>query len=942
MRRAIWFVVVLGMTIVPVNTLTTTGGAAQAAPNTGVAAGTSPAESPPSIVAPAPGNVSGGRSAGVLCEGGGRFLVEGEPVLLEGEKRIRISAVSISGQQVSLGPAFPPVPISLHLSELGTMVSAHWPASSDLPRGAQLRGVIASTCTILDAVLHVPGQGQGTGFQAALALCREGGEECAPEDLAARNFQRWLGVFQPRAFPLGYIPKGALGKAQAELASAQLADDQWVSIGPAPVHLVADDIDIATINSGRVQAIAVEPGTEPETGHWLIGAAQGGIWETDDFGETWEPRADDQPSLIIGAIAFAPGMPNVVYAGTGAYYPSYFTDPAGAGLLKSTDGGTTWGLLAAGTFGGLGFSSIRVSPADPGTIVAATANPAAYDSSNNYTPPSNPKPGVYRSTDGGQNWDRELAGDATDLVAHPNDFSHQYAALGNQQGSAANGVYRSMDGGMAWTAISGPWIAKVGGVGETRLALSPSAPDVLYVSIRDATNGKGKDGHLLGLWKTQNAWAPVPTWVEIPWNGPPNVDYVIGHSNHVITVHPAFPDVLYAGGVSLWKYYDGTWVEYGEEAVDIHADQDALAWDGLRLLVGNDGGVYSRVEPPSILASAWTQHNTNLAIALLHGGAVHPEAPDRPLAGAWDEGVMQRDPFASSWSFFGDKTSYTGGDGQGAFFGSDPQRFGMQFVDTIQRTKDGGMTVEAVANQFLDSPKLTAFLHLAGVMRRCPADENIVLLPMVTLWRTDNFFSALTGQDVAWAEDAQFITFPTMATAVAFAPSDATCGTYAVATNTGGIFLHRPVGGPLFWFDLDLGHQLPGRYVTGLAFSPMSADTLYVTFSGFDEGTPGEPGHVFKTTNATAPMPTWADVSPPVNLPYTSVVVAPPPSATVYVGTDMGLWVSDDGGANWAHAGPASGLPNVPVYDIAVDPCGVTAFTWGRGAFRSAVPYVCP
>jgi photosystem II stability/assembly factor-like uncharacterized protein len=79
-----------------------------------------------------------------------------------------------------------------------------------------------------------------------------------------------------------------------------------------------------------------------------------------------------------------------------------------------------------------------------------------------------------------------------------------------------------------------------------------------------------------------------------------------------------------------------------------------------------------------------------------------------------------------------------------------------------------------------------------------------------------------------------------------------------------------------------------------------------------------------------------------VNLPANVVVIDPASANTVYVGTDMGIWESDDGGATWKHAGPANGLPNVEVRDIAIDPCGVTAFTWGRGAFRNSAPFVCP
>jgi hypothetical protein len=96
--------------------------------------------------------------------------------------------------------------------------------------------------------------------------------------------------------------------AQQGTIPATLETARWVNIGPAPI------LDGPTPMSGRVADIAVDPG---DRGHWLIGAAQGGIWETRDAGTTWTPRTDDQVSLAMGAIAFAPSDPRIVYAGTG-------------------------------------------------------------------------------------------------------------------------------------------------------------------------------------------------------------------------------------------------------------------------------------------------------------------------------------------------------------------------------------------------------------------------------------------------------------------------------------------------------------------------------------------------------------------------------------------------------------------------------------------------
>src|SRR5262249_18402664 len=159
--------------------------------------------------------------------------------------------------------------------------------------------------------------------------------------------ERWWWRFQQRAYPLEDIPEGALFRAfeqirQADAEASSRAStlraqaSRWVGVGPAPVQ----GGQIGTTGntrpmSGRVNAIAVDPS---DSRHWLVGADGGGIWETKDEGATWAARTDAQVSLSMGAIAFAPSDPRTVYAMTGSELFSGFAY-AGAGLLKSTDGG---------------------------------------------------------------------------------------------------------------------------------------------------------------------------------------------------------------------------------------------------------------------------------------------------------------------------------------------------------------------------------------------------------------------------------------------------------------------------------------------------------------------------------------------------------------------------------------------------------------------------
>ena len=118
-----------------------------------------------------------------------------------------------------------------------------------------------------------------------------------------------------------------------------------------------------------------------------------------------------------------------------------------------------------------------------------------------------------------------------------------------------------------------------------------------------------------------------------------------------------------------------------------------------------------------------------------------------------------------------------------------------------------------------------------------------------------------------------------------------------------------------------------------LRLTRQTRNILYLTLSGFDEGTPAQPGHVFKTTNSLAESPTWSNISTPVNLPHNALVVDPSTPNNIFVGTDLGVWNSPDGGSTWTVTG--TGLPSVAVFDLQINPFTgrLVAFTHGRGAF---------
>lgn len=730
----------------------------------------------------------------------------------------------------------------------------------------------------------------------------------------SKPFERWLWEYEQRAYPLDRIPEGAKERAfqrtrQAKAARAPrpakgaltseavTGSGVWQNLGPKPI--LGGQTNPPSPVSGRVADIAVDP---TNANHWLIGAAQGGIWETLDGGSTWSPRTTDGLStLAMGAIAFAPSNPFIVYAGTGE--ASFGGDAyGGTGILKSTNGGRTWGLMAVSPFTKMAFSDIKVDPTTPNVLLAAVARGLAG--------PTSPS-GVFKSTNGGIDWSRKLEGVATDLEVNPFNFNMQYAGIGDVFGSGQNGLYRSFDGGETWNIINGPWNASVGGIGRVELAIAPSNPEVLYISIQDAINGQLTDRQLLGVWRTTNASSPSPSWDALPFN-----DFFTTNRqwfyDHDAIVEPSNPNTFYLGGQFNLKKFDGVnWTDIG---TSIHADQQTFAWAGNRLITGNDGGVWSTTNA----GSTWTNHNTGLSITQFYRGSLHP-TDSSAIAGSQDNGTS-RSSGGLAWDLI-----LTGDGASSAFSVTNPNTHWALSAQRLQifRTTDAGVT--RPLQPAVSGIDKTGVPFIAE-FEKCLHNDNLFIAGTDNLWKTTDFF--LTG-GANWTANG-----PEMGTGIvsmAFAPLDTSCNTYAYATDIGHIRLTTDGGAT--WRDIDSANSVPNRFITDLAFDPANSNVLYLTLSGFDEGTPAQPGHVFKTTNSLALSPTWSNISTPVNLPHNALVVDPSAPNNIFVGTDLGVWNSTDGGNSWTVTG--TGLPSVVVSDLQINPFTemLMAFTHGRGAF---------
>jgi len=292
--------------------------------------------------------------------------------------------------------------------------------------------------------------------------------------------------------------------------------------------------------AGRTVAVA---GNAHQLDTYYMGAADGGVWKSNNDGTTWAPIFDHQPVASIGAIAVAPSNPDVIYVGTGEDDPrSQFSE--GDGMFKSTDGGATWARIGLEPTKQIG--RILVDPHDANRVfVAALGNMYA----------ATPDRGVYRSTDGGQNWAKVLFTDdntgAIDLSFDASNPQVIYAALWATRRppwtvypsshGPGSGLYKSTDGGSTWTHLTQGLPADPGRIG---VATAPSDPNRVYAMV-DASAKQG------GLYRSDDAgasWKLMDNDNRI-WNR--------GWYFESVTVDPVDENALYAINTTVYKSTDG-------------------------------------------------------------------------------------------------------------------------------------------------------------------------------------------------------------------------------------------------------------------------------------------------------------------------------------------------------------------------------------------------
>jgi FG-GAP-like repeat len=752
---------------------------------------------------------------------------------------------------------------------------------------------------------------------------------------------------------------------------------QWIEQGPAAI-----DSTLSYNQAGAIEAILIDPSNPARI---FIGSANGGIWQTANGTSPdplWHSTTDHLGSLSISDLSFDPKDParNTIYAGIGAS-SSYFNQGGSQvsgpfiGVVRSTDGGRTWGPVGFGTLNNLQVrNALPTAAMDPGQVVLVATNA-----------------GLYRSTDGANSF--QLLGSAQQLPATPGDVSSMiadpvssttfYAAIVGQ------GIFRTDTSGKSWKNITG----NIPGAGATgfdvatriRLAISPATPNPLYAAI--AGTPPSSNPQLTAIYRSLDKRGGTWTSVGVPGPSPQpivtfslfaitadphnaNIIYVAGQAGSSTLDLPVEIGQIDSAGTASWSVFWGQVA--GRDIGSPHADCRQLAFDSAGdLLLTSDGGIYRLKSPANPALCSWIGINGSLSVTEV-GTVAYDTLNNIALSGHQDTGSAQQVSEESSlWA------DTTGGDGseQGVDNSASNQtvRFtsvGGNLAFTLQRTTydEKNHTVGTAHSVMFAAPatptqKFTGLLPRAGsscppgnpgpsTSAACMKGYGGFVLNQLIPSRMIFFGGALYEGAVKangsgdYGDTINVVPFPSFITTVIDNTHQAAAygGTSSGTPDPGALYVGFNVEengsstavNRLFGRGGDLNPLVelpfPGTNVAGVAMSPSDWHTVYAISSQ----------RLYKSTRAGE---TWTDITGSLPL-STLVTVEVVPTSTssandrVAVGGDFGLFLSSGGGAApWVTLG--TNLPNVEVNDLhyyppatrGVRPVGdlLVAGTIGRG-----------
>jgi len=736
---------------------------------------------------------------------------------------------------------------------------------------------------------------------------------------------------------------------EQSLMNGSVSPVAWSNIGPAPINLGQTPTSnrIPSDVSGRVTGIAIDPVDNSV----YIAGAQGGVWKSTDNGATWTPLTDFLTTLAIGSIAIDPAAhaagSATIYVGTGEGNSSC-DSYGGVGVYKSVNSGATWtGPTGTAQFQNRGITSIAVDRTNSSHVLLTSGSGAFSPACT--SGPVLPSRGIYESNDGGGTWTQRTSNNnrASVVLQDPVTATTWWGALwftGNL--GHDGGLVKSTNNGLSWNQIGGtgglPAVNSTWGRAYISATVdNPVTPtnSVLYLGT-SASSGS--------LFKSVDSginWTAVPAA-----NG-----YCDGQCFYDMPVYvePGDPNRVYLGGAGqsttlpvLFMRSDNGGTSFADKvrspstSTALHADMHFItSWPGQpnRIWVANDGGVWRSDDR----GDTWVNVNAGLAITQFSGCDLHPTDPNSAYAGSQDNGtegwqglnnwkhldfgdggfalVDQGNPSNLVHTYFNQTSNLIGVGFTTGGFATTMGFYNVSFAGPPPNGNNNGIA-------FTDRVEFYAPIHLdRGV-------SNTLYFGTNRLWRANNFFvTGGTGGEFSAVNAAQDLAPGGGALSAIETFANPTPATNADLIYTGSDNGHvfrttNGTAGTPTWTEVDIGGS--ALWVSDILVDPSNSNVVYQARAGYAAAAGL---NVRKSVNGGA---NWAPSATGIpNIPVNALALDPVTPNRIWAGTDVGIYVSSDAGANWAPY--ANRLPPVAVFDLKANATTkqLLACTHGRSAY---------
>lgn len=717
--------------------------------------------------------------------------------------------------------------------------------------------------------------------------------------------------------------------------SSKFKDLKWQFIGPTNV-------------SGRCTDIAV---VTPKGENYTIyvGAASGGVWKTENEGTTWEPIFDQGPSTSIGDLAVAPSNPEIIWVGTGEAN-IFRSSQVGSGIYKSIDGGKTWKHI--GLADTLTIARIVIHPENPDVVYVAASGHEWTD---------NEERGVFKTTDGGKTWGKVLYIDvktgAIDLVMDSKDCNTLYAATWErvrnkwndprtEPSYSGSGIYKTTDGGNTWKPINNG-LPDANHRGRIGIDVCRSNPSVLYAFVdnyeiaREPTEEERNDPYGIpscGFIKGATVYRSDDkgeSWTRVSGLTEEMKSYMEYHSGTFgwvfgqIRVDPNDENTVYTMGIALNVSNDGG--KTFRRLRGMHADHHGL-WidpDNSNYLVNvNDGGIVISYDK----GKTWKTFTHNLPLCQFFNISCDMDTPFRVYGSMQDHGSFKGTVDLSRGR---DKIPAVNFErapgGEGTSHAIDPTNsdviYSSGFYGTLSRTdlsipgREGRKSI--LPRQYENEPRLRGQWVAPTIIS--PHNNKIIYHGMQYLFRSidrgdtwEKISPDLTYNNKDELGDIPFQTI------FSISESPLKFGLIYVGTDDGKV--HVTKDGGKTWKEIMTG--LPyKKWVSRIVASAFDLGTVYMTQNGKRDD--DFAAYVWKSTDYGK---TWVDISGNIPLGPVNVIREDPVDRNIlYVGTDLSVYVSKNGGKDWDVLG--GNLPSTYVHDLIIHPRDniIVIATHGRG-----------